>query len=722
MSDKTNGGDKELFSIDDIIAEVKAERSAFDPDEVGPDLLPLNHRNTTEQPASHASDGAEEEPSQDNVSQFRFVRQGSPEHEAESGEADGSEEPDDPDITYGISEGLSDKGPGRRVILFKRRKKEEPPQDEEEETEDGEESELEPYPVSDDEYYLEEEEYEEEAEGDELPYDFLNVMFDDPTRAVKKLGKKLVGMSVRMVAMAIVMVVGFYLTFAPAAGMPSLPAMAGLTAGEVASAALTVLTAVSLGLCWEVTTAGLWRLIKLRPTMDSLTAFSALAAILHGIMVVLGVSEGVCLGASAQLCCFTALLGKRSRAITLRRTYKCIEIASDPMAVKAVGGKKYRAAIKTHNRSYAETEEVAGRDMAEKTSCVFAPIAIAASVALAAVASIGKGDGLRFFQALAAITSVISPCALHMASSGPWAKIGKRLFTSGAAILDHRSAARLASVKHASLSDNDIFPLGSVYIAGMKITSATIKMEQVVADAAAVMKEVGGGVGKAFGDFAREQYLVPRRALNVRYYEGGGIAATVQGDYVLIGSVAFLQKMGVMIHEGSDKKDAVFVAVNSYQAAIFTLKYTVQPQPYTAFGIFGRFGVTADMAVKDFGVTEKLVADRFSVKPSLLNIPDHSVKEAYWDEKLGVEEPVSALLTRDSVLAMAEVIGGAKCLTKTVRLNLFCAYACSIIGMMTLYFLAAVDKLALASPGNIILYLLVWLLPVRFASSFMTKY
>ena len=132
MSDKTNGGDKELFSIDDIIAEVKAERSAFDTDEVGPDLLPLNHRNTTEQPASHASDGAEKEPSQDNVSQFRFVRQGSPEHEAEPEEEDGS---DDPDITGGIAEGLSDKGPGRRVILFKRRKEKEPPQDEEEEIE-----------------------------------------------------------------------------------------------------------------------------------------------------------------------------------------------------------------------------------------------------------------------------------------------------------------------------------------------------------------------------------------------------------------------------------------------------------------------------------------------------------------------------------------------------------------------------------------------------------
>ena len=81
-----------------------------------------------------------------------------------------------------------------------------------------------------------------------------------------------------------------------------------------------------------------------------------------------------------------------------------------------------------------------------------------------------------------------------------------------------------------------------------------------------------------------------------------------------------------------------------------------------------------------------------------------------------------AILARDSVLAFVEVLAGARALVRSVRLNLFCGYACSVIGMITMYFLAAMDKIYLASPGNIALYLLIWLVPVRFASIFMTRF
>ena len=709
MSDRTNEG-QERFSIDDIIAEVRAGQNDGGEEAGGPDLLIPQAR-----PDSRAEGPAEPR---------RLHHDAQPEQEApEKDEVRGE-----------------DKAPGRRVILFRSRgrrgpdsgadgepeaaEREERPEREEAGAARAGEEQFVPYPVSDDdeEYYIEEEPYEEEEEAGDLPYDFLNVAFDDPSRGVKRLGRKLVAMSMRLVFLVLLLAGAGYLTFGAALGLPGLPAVAGVAPELLQDVLLAGGVFLALLLAWEVTTAGLWRLLRLRPTLDSLTVFSALCCLLHCVFLALGLSEGQPLAFVAILCCFFALAGKRSRAMTLRRTYKCMEMAADPTAVKAVGGKRYRAAVKTHSRAYAETDDAAAQDMVERTSCVFAPVAIVAAVVLAAVASFGRGDGGRFVWSLAVISSVLAPCALCVASTGPWARVARRLFASGAAILDTPAAGRLARVRHAALLDGDVFPLGAVHIAGMKITSNTIKMEQVVADAAAVMKEVGGGVGKAFGDFAREQYLVPRRALNVRYFEGGGIAAQVQSDYVLMGSAEFLQKMGVMVHEGSDKKNAVFVSVNSYMAAIFTLKYTVQPQPYTAFGILGRCGITADLALRDFSVSEKLVEDRFAVRHGRAQIPELRVREAYWNENLADDQPVCAILARDSVLAFAEVLAGARALVRSVRLNLFCGYACSVIGMITMYFLAAMDKIYLASPGNIALYLLIWLVPVRFASIFMTRF
>ncbi|MBR4875736.1 MAG: hypothetical protein IKU95_04505, partial [Clostridia bacterium] len=560
MSEKKNG-EQERFSIDDIIAEIKAEQGA-DPttaisEEIAaemdlPDLPspPAGVQQLHTEP--EGQDGQSEEPAAENEPIPLPIRRPRPQIEEEP-------EPEG-DIIVDDEEMHQDKAPGRRVILFKSRRirTDEETEAEEEAEADGEEGVPEegkfiPYPVSDDneEYYVEEEYYEEEEE--ELPYDFLNVPFDDPTRAVKKLGKKLVGMSGRLISAVLVTLFSGYLTFAETLGLPALT-IAGTDAALLQSGLLGLCVLLSLLCAWEVTTAGVWRLTRLRPTFDSLVVFSALATIVHCIFTAFGLSDGQPLAFVSCTCCFFALSSKRSRAMTLRRTYKCMEIAADPTAVKVVGGKDYRAAVKTHNRAYAEVSDVAGMDLAERTSCIFAPVAIVASFALAVVASFGKGDAGRFVWSLAVISSVIAPFALASASTAPWGRVAKRLFTSGAAILDHHAASQLSRVKRVALYDGDIFPLGAVYIAGMKITSSTIKMEQVVADAAAVMKEVGGGVAKAFGDFAREQYLVPRRALNVRYFEGGGIAAQVQGDYVLMGSAAFLQKMGVMIHEGSDKK------------------------------------------------------------------------------------------------------------------------------------------------------------------------
>lgn len=724
MSDK-NSVDREHFSIEDIIAEVKAEQNGY----IAADGAPTAQPETLQQTQDEAPEKkvveffggdrrrpAEKEEGQETAKAFETIGFTRPDSPPVSGH-----EPEEEDEEH---EAATEESPqSRRVILFKSRKK--PGQALEGHGQEAfdDTGELPQYPVSDDDdYYIEEEEYEEEEEEEELYYDFLNIPFDDPTKAVKRLGKKVVGMSVRMMLTFLLLCLSGYLTFGAQLGLPQLPQIPGVEAAILSNGVLAACSFAAMILCWEVTASGIWRLMRLRPTLDSLSFFSCLCCTVHSVLLTIGLSRGASLSFVAVFGCLFALGAKRRRATNLRRVYKCMEISADPAAVKVAGGKKTPAAVKTHVRAVPEVSDAVGMDMTEKTSQVFAPVAIVASIALAAVASFGAGDGSRFPWALAVISSVAAPCALCMSSVHPWNSVSKKLFTSGAAILNYRSAVRLSGVKRAGADDSDIFPLGAVHIAGMKITTGAIAPEQAVADAAAVMNAVGGGVGKAFGDFAREQYLAPRKAINVRYFQGGGVAAQVRDDYVLMGSADFLKKMGVAVREGSDKKDAVFLSVNSYEAAIFTLKYSVQPQPYAAFGILGKMGITTDLAVRDFGITEDMVERRFAVKKNHVNLPPLEVKEAYWSDKLAQDEPPCAILTRDSFLAFAEVLGAAKCLVRSVRINLFCAYACSIIGMVTMYFLAAMDKIYLASPENILLYLLVWYLPVWFTGAFMTNY
>ena len=715
MSDKEKGG-HESFSLEDIIAEVKAERDGKaieGPDAGGKkddareeekamtrEKEDMDGKNTGEEGAAHLAEapGKHEEGKRQEAGRVTFFRPAVKEKK----HADGEE------IEPEASISGEDNAPGRRVILFKKKR----PEDDEE-REDG----FAPYPVKDDEEFYIEEEEEEEEPPEPLLYDFLNVPFDDPTKAVKKLGRKLVGMSLRLLITGFLWLVCMAIAFRESLPVPALKTEA---AGALLPALSAGFAALGTVLCWEPLTAGVWRLLKLRPTCDSMTAFACIVLDVYSACTAFGLCSGEPMSDICLSICFFALLGKRKKAVSLRRTYKCMEISAVPTAVKSVGGKKFGGAVKTDQNAWAEPLDVCERDFSEKCGMALAPASIIAAVVLAAVAAFGPGKGEGFLQSLAAISCCLGSWSLCLAGAWPWEKGTKRLFASGAALINHRTALRLSWVKRVVLSDSDIFPLGSVHIAGMKITSQAVTMEQALADAAAVMRDIGGGIAKAFGDLAREQYLVPRKASDVKYYDGG-IQATVHGDRVLIGSAAFLSGMGVLIHEGSDKKNAVFLAVNSRLAAIFTLKYTVQPQPYAAFGVLGRCGVIADLAVKDFTISERMVENRFAVKKTLINIPEINMREAYWQEEIGREEPVCAILTRDSILAFAETIGTAKGLVSSVRLNTFCGCACTVLGMITMYFLAASGKLYLASVGNMMLYMLVWCLPVWFTSAFMTN-
>ena len=272
MSDKKNG-EQERFSIEDIIAEIKGEQAAKPRTEETPEkddlpdlLIPeARIKQLHTEPEDGQNGQADPAPEKEPVV-YMPPRKPRPEPQPEA-------EPEG-DVIVDDQELATDKAPGRRVILFKsHRVRTEDSGDEEEDEEIEEEEKFDPYPVSDDdeEYYVEEEYYEEEEE--ELLYDFLNIPFDDPTRAVKKLGRKLMVMSGRLICSLVLLACAGYLTFGTQLGLPALPAIEGLGSQVLPSSLLGLCIFLSLLCGWEVTTSGIWRLIKLRPTWTALWSF-----------------------------------------------------------------------------------------------------------------------------------------------------------------------------------------------------------------------------------------------------------------------------------------------------------------------------------------------------------------------------------------------------------------------------------------------------------------
>lgn len=60
---------------------------------------------------------------------------------------------------------------------------------------------------------------------------------------------------------------------------------------------------------------------------------------------------------------------------------------------------------------------------------------------------------------------------------------------------------------------------------------------------------------------------------NYRNYGDGGIGGEVEGVPVLVGTLSFLQDMGIAVPEGSMIAQAVYVAVDGELSAVYAISY-----------------------------------------------------------------------------------------------------------------------------------------------------
>ena len=580
----------------------------------------------------------------------------------------------------------------------------------------AEEPEYPEYPEYED---YEDFEYEEEAPREPIPYDFLFAAdLEDLPKTLSNLGKKLRRLRLRSVLAFFFWALGLGVT----ALLPIPEAYSFGTVPHFYFIALCVLLVLSMIAAGDVVFAGLYRLCRLRPTLDSAVLVSALAALAHGLWCIGQKNAAMPYICVAQGALFFAILSKRGRLLMLRRTYKAASLSTDPAAVCTKENRKERTLVyKVKGAKEADLSQVESPDATMVFSRVYAPLAIVAVLVLSVMATFGTGAPERFFPALGAIAAMLAPVGLLLSTATPGVRISKKLFTGGSALLSARSARELAWGELAVITDSDLFPPGSVAISGMKI-ARSMSMEKVVAFAAGALRAAGGGVSHAFLEFAKQQYIFVPEPARVQYFETGGLSAQIGPDSILCGTASFLMRMGIHVSEGRSIKSGVFVAVNGAFAGVFALKYSTPPQSYSAFRVLRVGRLRPLLATRDFNMTPLMVEDKFDLRPGRTDFPDVEERVALAQEEgRGKGKPL-ALLSRNTMLSFCECVTGARRLHRAVRFNLTVSLLCAVIGIGLMYYLSSTGNLHAAGPWNVLLYLILWYIPVWLYSALLSRY
>lgn len=543
-----------------------------------------------------------------------------------------------------------------------------------------------------------------------------------PQELARTYGKGLKGMRMRVVLL-------FFLTalaLSPMIGpMFDLYWRAPLDQYQVQVFASAGLLGAGMVLSADVLFGALKRTLRGKFGMDTLTLCSACFTLADAI--VLGLNQNregqmpYCAVALAALMMLTH--GTYHKRCALRLSCRTAAASSEPYLVTLDKGlwNGKDTYTKWSGTAAGYGSQIQMDDGAQRIYRAVCPVLALACVLVSLLASVGQGKQEQLLWCLSA--TFTAACALGgaLAYGRPFHKIARRLAQSGAALAGWPGMADSRKGDRVLITDWDLFPPGYVELNGMKVFGDH-SVERVVACTATLIRDSGSGLEKLFHDLLRTQGGIFRRAERLTCYEGGGLSAVIRGDQVMVGSAAFMKLMEVELPQGLNVKNAVFCAINGELAGIFALNYTLPDTVFPALSSLLREKVAPVLATRDFNVIPAMLQQRFKLAADRMDFPPIQRRRELSDPELLHSATITAVLCREGMAPFAESLVGARRLRRAARAGAVISCVGSVLGILLSAYLTSVDAYVSLSPLNLLIFLIMWLLPVWFLNDWAPRF
>ncbi len=463
-------------------------------------------------------------------------------------------------------------------------------------------------------------------------------------------------------------------------------------------------------LCGDVFVRGVYQALKRRFDLTTMLVLTVLVTVVDAFVAIPAGRVPFC--ATASLALLLALWSVSLEKRAKWRTLKTVLAMETPVA--AVKEEKSWRDLDCIFRQEGSLEDFTSMletpDAAQKTMRVYAPVATIISLVLAVLAAYFGGGG--FWWAWTGLLTAALPTGGFFSCCRPFYLLAARLGKTGAAICGWRGAKILSGECGIVIEDNDLFPAGNISMNGMKMYS-DLPVRQVVGYAAAVVQAAGSGLLPLFEQVMKDENARRYTVDSFRQYEGGGLGAEIRGDVVLLGSIAFMRLMGVQVPEGTRIQSAVYISVNKELVGVFALSYA--PAAGTKSGlqeILHSPGLTPVLGTRDFMITPGLVKKRYKVPADQLEFPLVAERAKLSAPEAGASGLQGALMDRNSFPAFAAAVSGGRQLRRAVHSAVLVSLLSGLMGLGLLFLLTYLDAGEAANGVNLLLYQLLWQLPV----------
>ena len=477
----------------------------------------------------------------------------------------------------------------------------------------------------------------------------------------------------------------------------------------VFSAAMLGLLLLQAVCSYDVCLSGVIALLRFRFDQYSMLFLALCAVVADAFFAVAEGRTPFCTVASILL--LLALWGRDLLYDARRRSLRAISNMDEPVA--AIREEKAWHGYDCIFRAPGDAEQFAVQlempDAGSRIMRVWAPGMTAVTLALSVLTSLRTGE--HFLWAWSAMLLASFPAGILIAYAKPFSALARRLYRAGAAIAGWQGARILSGEAGLIVEDADLFPPQNVTQGGMKLYGSR-PAPMVIGYANAVVQTAGSGLVPLFEQMMHDQNGRRYTVDTFRRYEGGGLGATIRGDVVLMGSIAFMKLMRVRVPEGTRLKQAVYLSVNGELTAVFALNYAPAESVRAGLSAVLRAGsLVPVLATRDFMITPQFLKLRYKIPPEHIEFPIVEERARLSSQEIPRTGPQGALMARSSFASFAGSVVSARTLRGAAIIAMIVALAGSVLGTALMFFLTFLGSSFSASCWNLFVYTVLWLIP-----------
>lgn len=416
--------------------------------------------------------------------------------------------------------------------------------------------------------------------------------------------------------------------------------------------------------------------------------------------------------ALAVLTLLAASLGQYCYERGMYDTFRVAAIGTPPymVTVTALG------AAKRSGQTVGFSNCAARDDPASRTQRVLLPVILTAAFVFSVLSTLEVRVPQLFFWNFSVLLCGAGALALPLVYGYPLKKIAKRLTKSGSAVAGFAGADAIRASNCMILTDNDVFPPGTITLNGLKVFGE--ESGKVISYAATMAHASDCGLSRLFDNLLLSDGGHLQHVDELSFYEEGGVSGTIHGETVLFGTLPFFRKKGITLPRDIKLQTGVFLAVDGALVAVFAVKYMAAENVDWAIHALHRMGITPVLAVRDANITPALLKRKFGTDARAV-FPKLSTRLALSERSGG--KPC-ALLFREGLMPYAEVTLGSKRLCRAVKTGSRLSLLGSIAGTLLSFYLTFSQAYSTLTPVAMLAFSALWTLASLIDAVFVDRY